>query len=337
MKSQFLLIILLILVSIQCSRSENRITFKLKIFTEYGRDTLSVKSLIGFISDVTIDSSGNVYVLDKFSKTIKKYQSDGQFVDEFGFGEGEGPGELLNPKSIQVDDLGNIYVTDINKKTLTVYNNKNKLVIISKLPFWPAELLVTKPYEIFVIGFPFTYSGDLIYRYLIEKDILVLKSIFCRRIDSQNRFEIEHTGNAGRLICGEKDELVYSFSYPYEIRKYKDTGTYINKLTGNVNFFETPYYKRRNIIETTCGTSGLVYLRNNILVNVIYKKDDSNMDYYFDFIDYKKMKYLGTINSKDFGFKVIRHVDSDKNGNLYLSIDEPYPKVVKVEYTFKCY
>lgn len=326
------LIFLVMILSLHCSKKEKKISFTIKVITEYGSDNSNDKSFIGLTADFSIDSTGNVYVLDKTSKTIKKYLSDGSYSGEYGFGEGEGPGEFLNPISFELDDSGNIYVLDINKRNITVLNNENKVKVISRLPFWPAQLVVTKLGEIYTIGFPFTYTGNLIYKYTIEEDALVLKTTFCSRQDSKKRYEIEHTGNSGRLIKGINDELVFSFAYPYEIRKFNIKGEYISNMTREVSFFETPYFKKKNIIETTGGTCGLVYLNNNILVNVIYKNDDNSMEYFFDFIDYKNMKYLGTVSTKEFGLKTIRHIESDRKGHIYFSIEDPYPKVVKAEF-----
>ena len=59
--------------------------------------------------DMTLDHSGNIYVLDTGNYRIQKFESRGKFMLSFG-GEGQGPGELKNPSAINTDDERNIVI-----------------------------------------------------------------------------------------------------------------------------------------------------------------------------------------------------------------------------------
>lgn len=53
----------------------------------------------GSISDVIVDESGNIYVLDAQARRVMVYDSTGMFVHGFGR-QGEGPGEFENPTTL---------------------------------------------------------------------------------------------------------------------------------------------------------------------------------------------------------------------------------------------
>ncbi len=62
-------------------------------------------------SDIAQDQNGSLYILDTGNYLIKKFSRDGRFIKSFG-GQGQGPGELNHPTSINIDNDGNIVVSD---------------------------------------------------------------------------------------------------------------------------------------------------------------------------------------------------------------------------------
>jgi DNA-binding beta-propeller fold protein YncE len=63
------------------------------------------------ITDMDIDSSGNIYVVDTGNYRVQKFDSSGSFLIKFG-SVGTGNGEFTNLGDIAVDSNGNIYVSD---------------------------------------------------------------------------------------------------------------------------------------------------------------------------------------------------------------------------------
>src|SRR5439155_167049 len=63
---------------------------------------------------VTVASSGDVYVLERYSNSVNRVQrfdALGNYVTSWG-AYGTGNGQFVHPKGIAVDSLGNVYVAD---------------------------------------------------------------------------------------------------------------------------------------------------------------------------------------------------------------------------------
>ena len=67
-------------------------------------------------TDVTVDSTGNVYVADSDNHRIQKFTSNGVFIGMWG-SYGQGPGQFSGLYQMAVDSEGNIYTTEY-------YNNR---------------------------------------------------------------------------------------------------------------------------------------------------------------------------------------------------------------------
>jgi len=71
---------------------------------------------------VAVDSSGNVYVVDRNNHRIQKFDSNGIFILKWGsFGSGDGQFNL--PQGVTVDSSGNVYVADKNNNRVQKFDS----------------------------------------------------------------------------------------------------------------------------------------------------------------------------------------------------------------------
>lgn len=67
---------------------------------------------MGYVEDITADTSGNIYVVDSDNNRIQVFDADGNFTRQFG-SYGTGDGEMAYPTSAAISPLnGNMYVID---------------------------------------------------------------------------------------------------------------------------------------------------------------------------------------------------------------------------------
>jgi sugar lactone lactonase YvrE len=70
-------------------------------------------------SDIALDASGNLYVLDTGNHRIQKFGPNGKFLASFGR-QGQGPGDFYYPESFGIDGRGTLFVADTNNQRIQV-------------------------------------------------------------------------------------------------------------------------------------------------------------------------------------------------------------------------
>jgi DNA-binding beta-propeller fold protein YncE len=63
------------------------------------------------LEGIAVDSSNNVYVVDRDNNNVQKFDSDGYYLTQWG-NEGTGNGQFDEPYGIAVDSSNNVYVAD---------------------------------------------------------------------------------------------------------------------------------------------------------------------------------------------------------------------------------
>jgi len=79
------------------------------------------------VSDVTIDSIGNMYVADVNNHRIQVFNSSGTLISKFG-SNGTGDGQFQCPAGIALDKSGNIYVVDLFNHRVQVFDNNGNFL-----------------------------------------------------------------------------------------------------------------------------------------------------------------------------------------------------------------
>ena len=69
---------------------------------------------------VTLDSSGNIYVVDEFQERVEEYNEKGEYIRQFG-SKGTEPGQIYEPVDI-VYDNGHLYVTEAKNQRVQEFS-----------------------------------------------------------------------------------------------------------------------------------------------------------------------------------------------------------------------
>lgn len=90
-----------------------------RTLTSFGRPG-SVPGRFGILAGITIDSRGNLLVLDKLKSAVQVFDKDFTFVTAFGF-RGARPENLIVPDSLAIDRRDRLYVTQGRKRGVSVF------------------------------------------------------------------------------------------------------------------------------------------------------------------------------------------------------------------------
>jgi DNA-binding beta-propeller fold protein YncE len=109
------------------------------------------------LSDVKIDSNGNIYALNTIGGSIRVFDSQGNLLLTFGK-KGKGNGKFEFPISLALDRKGLIYVVDKHKHKVLVFNKRGEFLLeFSQLGWregrlhYPSYIYVNKAGRIFVV------------------------------------------------------------------------------------------------------------------------------------------------------------------------------------------
>ena len=99
---------------------------------------------------IALDSQGHVLVADTGNKRILIYDSDGNFISQFG-GQGAGAGQFDEPVGLAFDGDGNLYVADTWNQRIQVFApSSDKSNYTPSLQWgiagWYSQSLDNKPY-----------------------------------------------------------------------------------------------------------------------------------------------------------------------------------------------
>lgn len=83
--------------------------------------------LFGRVGDVEVDGGGRIYVLDTQASEVRVFGPGGDHIATFGR-PGEGPGELKQPRGLELGPDGDVWIVDLGNQRYTVIDSAGKLV-----------------------------------------------------------------------------------------------------------------------------------------------------------------------------------------------------------------
>jgi DNA-binding beta-propeller fold protein YncE len=77
---------------------------------------------------LAVDTQGNVYVIDLKNLRIQKFDSNGNYLIQWGT-EGNGEGQFTHPFDIAIDSQNNVYVSDIGTSTIQKFDETGRFLL----------------------------------------------------------------------------------------------------------------------------------------------------------------------------------------------------------------
>jgi len=131
----FLPVFIFILIGCQKQKSPNYVELGEILFSVDTSQKENIDKGVYDFRDFDIDSKGNIFILipQTDSDWIYKYDSSGNFVRFFAR-KGQGPGEMLIPRRININEDDLLTVDDPARRSLLIFNNSGKFMRSYKLP-----------------------------------------------------------------------------------------------------------------------------------------------------------------------------------------------------------
>jgi sugar lactone lactonase YvrE len=209
-------------------------------------------------SDIVLDDTGNIYILDAGNCRIQKFDPEGKFLAGFGR-EGQGPGEFNSPSSLDFDAEGNLIIADRRSRKIQIFSKEGSLrktITMTKNPL--SKVYALNSGLLATIG---TLGYDI-----EGKDKEPLPKLI-RLLDSEGNiqrefgemFDYKHRmlnqrGNSFHFVVDANDFIYLTFSYQNRIDKYSPEGKLLWKADRILNYTTKPLDKGK-IERTKTGQS----------------------------------------------------------------------------------
>jgi hypothetical protein len=140
-----------------------------------------------------------LYIFDFGDLKVKKFSFYGKFLEMYGKGKGQGPGEFLNPTDFVVDDSLNIWVNDPYLMSITVIGTDNSIKRTFRPKNMSLKICLAGGKVILVRAVPvecmfdvYSYNGDYLYcignNLFPEQSKLEFSLLFGGYIDCDSEF-----------------------------------------------------------------------------------------------------------------------------------------------------
>ena len=194
------------------------------------------------ISDVSKDTYGNLYILDRGNYRIQKFSNTGEFIETIGR-RGQGPGEFINPIALDINKNGILMCADGTTKSIQFFNSEKKLIdyircedsgdIISGARFISDSKIVVPSTNVDFVDVQkrgemkplvqiYDTDGNVINEFVKPK--------------TYNNFRETHFGNSIRFTVDNLDNIYVTFRTQNRIEKYSKTGKLLMRITRPLNF-----------------------------------------------------------------------------------------------------
>lgn len=186
------------------------------------RSEFTPEAALGAAVDIALDKEGNLFVT---TANIKKYDSEGNFVLQWGERVGKGDGEFALPTGIATDQDGNVYVDDFRNRRIQKFDNDGNYLMQwpTARAGSPGSTVVDKAGNVFVSFFG-SDEGNL-QKYDPEGNLI---TSWGGTGDGDGQF----AGRIEDIAIDQNGNIYVTDSYNHRIQKFDNDGNFLLKIGG---------------------------------------------------------------------------------------------------------
>lgn len=225
---------------------------------------------LGRVADIAVNSLGHIFVLDAAFVKVLEFDAKGHQVRSFSR-QGEGPGELLDPRAMAFDSADTLYVADQHR--ITVFDPSGEHIrsfsinlpgaIIRSVRIDANPGVLISAFEIF--------SRKILHRLGPQGGVM---ASFCDSyaVGSNIDVRVETTFAGGPMDVAPNGDICYSQMSPYEIRRFSPEGHLLMSIYRENDFITEPIAEKAGegmMMRFPTGSYGLVTMPDGRLVNCV--------------------------------------------------------------------
>jgi len=216
-------------------------------------------------SDLVLDDTGNIYILDAGNCRIQKFDPEGKFLDSFGR-EGQGPGEFQSPASLDFDAEGNLIIADWRSRKIQIFSKEGSLLKTITMTKNPLSSVYSLNSGLLATIGTLGYDVEGKDKEPLPKLIRMLnregniEREFGEMFDYKQRM-LNQKGNSFHFVVDDNDFIYLAFSYQNRIDKYSPEGKLLWKADRVLNYTTKPLDKGK--IERTATSKSFYSPRMN--------------------------------------------------------------------------
>ncbi|MGC8898646.1 MAG: 6-bladed beta-propeller [Bacteroidota bacterium] len=121
-------------------KSKGRIWKEVKLDTVVSISNYKGKPILEPLR-VKVGQDGYIYVVDVYAPGVLKFSQNGNFVQLYGKGKGEGPGEFELPHDFSMNSNGDVFVCDPRTGLVTVFDVKGNVKLTARTKGLPVSVV----------------------------------------------------------------------------------------------------------------------------------------------------------------------------------------------------
>jgi sugar lactone lactonase YvrE len=221
-------------------------------------NTLDENLAFNMPSDIILDDTGNIYILDSGNCRVQKFDPEGNFLASFGR-EGQGPGEFNSPASLDFDAEGNLVIADGRSRKIQIFSTEGSLLKTITMTKTPLSRVYALNSGLMATVGTLGYDVEVKEKKPLPKLIRLLDYEGNIHREFGEMFDYKYPmlnqrGNGFQFVVDANDFIYLAFSVQNRIDKYSPDGKLLWKADRVLNFTTKPL-TRGKIERTKTSTS----------------------------------------------------------------------------------
>lgn len=248
---------------------------------------------------VTIDSSGNIFVLDRDNSRVQKFNSSGTYISQWG-SYGSGDSQFDGARDIAIDPAGNVFVVDTGNNRVQKFDNYGTYI-----RQFGSQGSANGQFDS-PTGIAIDSSGNLFvtdnYNYRVQR--FNNNGIYISQFGSIGGGDGEFDGLT-RLAVDSTDNVYVVDANNYRIQKFDNSGNYISQF-GSQGSADGQF---ENVYSVTVDGNGNIY--------VVDRNQDRVQKFNSSYVFQSSFGVYGE-DSEDGAFDSPRGMTHDASNNIYV-------------------